>query len=47
MINKLSELNVVLPCSIITLYGKSMVGSLFGDCNPTGDIPRILGLYQR
>ena len=21
-------------------------GSLFGDCNPTTDIPKILGLYQ-
>ena len=21
-------------------------GSLFGDCNPTTDIPRLLGLYQ-
>ncbi len=24
----------------------SCKGSLFGDCNPTTDIPRILGLYQ-
>ena len=23
-----------------------MKGSLFGDCNPTTDIPKILGLYQ-
>jgi S-(hydroxymethyl)glutathione dehydrogenase/alcohol dehydrogenase len=23
-----------------------VVGSLFGDCNPTYDIPKILGLYQ-
>src|SRR5512144_2944205 len=32
--------------SVLTLYRKQVRGSLFGDCNPTVDIPRILGLYQ-
>lgn len=34
------------PGSVLTLYRKQVRGSLFGDCNPTTDIPRILGLYQ-
>ena len=45
-LNKLNEVNVQLPGSIMTLFRKSLKGSLFGDCNPTIDIPRILGLYQ-
>ena len=32
--------------SIMTLFRKTVKGSLFGDCNPTTDIPKILGLYQ-
>jgi S-(hydroxymethyl)glutathione dehydrogenase/alcohol dehydrogenase len=31
---------------MLTLFRKSIKGSLFGDCNPTTDIPRILSLYQ-
>ena len=45
-LNKLMEQNIELPGSILTLYRKSIKGSLFGDCNPTIDIPRILSLYQ-
>ena len=30
----------------MTLFRKTLKGSLFGDCNPTIDIPKILGLYQ-
>jgi len=45
-LNKLSEVNVQLSGSIMTLFRKSLKGSLFGDCNPTVDIPRILSLYQ-
>ena len=40
------EQTIELPGTIMTLYRKSLKGSLFGDCNPTTDIPRILGLYQ-
>jgi Zn-dependent alcohol dehydrogenase len=32
--------------TILTLWRKTIKGSLIGDCNPTTDIPRILGLYQ-
>jgi S-(hydroxymethyl)glutathione dehydrogenase/alcohol dehydrogenase len=45
-LNKLELNNVVLPGSVLTLYKKTVKGSLFGDCNPVTDIPRILGLYQ-
>jgi S-(hydroxymethyl)glutathione dehydrogenase/alcohol dehydrogenase len=45
-LNKLMEPTIQLPGTILTLFRKSVVGSLFGDCNPTTDIPKILGLYQ-
>lgn len=45
-LNKLSAQNVQLPGSILTLFKKTVKGTLFGDCNPTTDIPKILGLYQ-
>jgi S-(hydroxymethyl)glutathione dehydrogenase/alcohol dehydrogenase len=37
---------IQLPGTILTLFRKSVIGTLFGDCNPTTDIPKILGLYQ-
>ena len=45
-LNKVMEPNIQLPGTIMTLYRKTLKGSLFGDCNPTADIPKILGLYQ-
>ncbi|SHN43294.1 NDMA-dependent alcohol dehydrogenase [Cryptosporangium aurantiacum] len=45
-LNKLDEINVQLPGTVMTLFRKQLRGSLFGDCNPTADIPRLLGLYQ-
>ncbi len=45
-LNKLMEQNIELPGTIMTLWRKTVKGSLFGDCNPTVDIPKILGLYQ-
>jgi len=45
-LNKLSEINVQLPGTIMTLWKKTVKGTLFGDCNPTTDIPRLLGLYR-
>jgi S-(hydroxymethyl)glutathione dehydrogenase/alcohol dehydrogenase len=38
--------NVKVPGTMFTTYRKQMRGSLFGDCNPTADIPRILDLYR-
>jgi NDMA-dependent alcohol dehydrogenase len=45
-LNKVMEPNIQLPGTVMTLYRKTLKGSLFGDCNPTTDIPKILGLYQ-
>lgn len=45
-LNSLEDLSVQLPGAVMTLFRKSVKGSLFGDCNPTYDIPKILGLYQ-
>ncbi len=45
-LSKILEPTIQLPGSIVTLFRKTIKGSLFGDCNPTTDIPRILGLYQ-
>ncbi|MGH3273167.1 MAG: alcohol dehydrogenase, partial [Streptosporangiaceae bacterium] len=44
--NKFTEVNVQLSGTLLTLFRKTIKGSLFGDCNPTTDIPKILGLYQ-
>src|SRR6201996_8608652 len=45
-LNKLEIPTVTISGSVLTLFRKSIKGSLFGDCNPTTDIPKILGLYQ-
>jgi alcohol dehydrogenase (nicotinoprotein) len=45
-LNRLDVNNIQLPASILTLFRKTVKGSLFGDCNPTTDIPKIIGLYQ-
>jgi S-(hydroxymethyl)glutathione dehydrogenase/alcohol dehydrogenase len=37
---------IQLPGAMLTLFRKTVKGSLFGDCNPTTDIPKILGLYR-
>ena len=37
---------IQLPGQVATLWKKTVKGSLFGDCNPTADIPRLLGLYR-
>ena len=45
-LNKIEAPTVQLPGTIMTLYKKTVKGTLFGDCNPTTDIPKLLGLYQ-
>ncbi len=45
-LNKLEAPTIQLPGTILTLFKKTVKGTLFGDCNPTTDIPKILGLYQ-
>ena len=45
-LNKFEEATINLSGAVLTLFRKNVKGSLFGDCNPTTDIPKILGLYQ-
>lgn len=45
-LNKIELPTIQLSGSVLTLFRKQVRGSLFGDCNPTTDIPKILGLYQ-
>jgi alcohol dehydrogenase (nicotinoprotein) len=45
-LNKVLAPTIQLPGTVLTLWRKTVKGSLFGDCNPTTDIPKILGLYQ-
>lgn len=43
---KMEEPTIQLPGTVASLYRKRIIGSLFGDCNPVVDIPKILGLYK-
>jgi S-(hydroxymethyl)glutathione dehydrogenase/alcohol dehydrogenase len=45
-LGSLMENTVTLPGAVMTLYKKTVKGTLFGDCNPTTDIPKILDLYR-
>src|SRR6266568_736010 len=45
-LNKLEIPTVTVSGSIMTLFRKTIKGSLFFDYTPTTDIPKILGLYQ-
>jgi S-(hydroxymethyl)glutathione dehydrogenase/alcohol dehydrogenase len=44
--NKISAINIQLPGTILSLFKKTVRGTIFGDCNPTTDIPMLLGLYK-
>jgi len=41
-----ADRTISLPGTVATLWKKTVKGSLFGDCNPTSDIPRLLELYR-
>lgn len=43
---QMEEPTIQLPGTVASLWRKRIVGSLFGDCNPTADIPKILRLYM-
>jgi NDMA-dependent alcohol dehydrogenase len=45
-LSKIELPTIQLSGAILTLFRKTVKGSLFGDCNPTTDIPKILALYQ-
>jgi NDMA-dependent alcohol dehydrogenase len=40
------EDTVVLPGSLLTFFQKTVVGTLFGHCNPHSDVPRLLRLAR-
>ena len=40
------KLTVHVSGGILTLFEKTIKGSLFGSCNPQYDIPKLLGLYE-
>lgn len=42
----LEGLTVQIPGTVMTLFQKTLRGSLFGNSNPTYDIPKILDLYR-
>lgn len=42
----LTEMNPTVPLSMVTLFEKRILGSLFGSASPRVDIPRLLGLYR-
>ncbi|RZL85342.1 MAG: Zn-dependent alcohol dehydrogenase [Rhodococcus sp. (in: high G+C Gram-positive bacteria)] len=37
-----TEETLQLSSSMLTLYGKRVIGTLYGDCNPRADIPQLL-----
>jgi alcohol dehydrogenase (nicotinoprotein) len=43
----LAETTIQLPSTVMALFKKTVKGTLFGDANPTYDIPKILGLYKQ
>src|SRR3954462_10460109 len=41
-----TKLTAQLPGAVMTLYEKTVKGTLFGSSNPMHDIPKLLGLYR-
>jgi NDMA-dependent alcohol dehydrogenase len=39
--------SVVLPGTLMSVYQKTVKGSLYGGCNPLADIPKLLALYRK
>ncbi|WP_104197460.1 Zn-dependent alcohol dehydrogenase [Cryobacterium sp. M15] len=42
----LTEKTVHVPGTVLGLYKKTIKGTVFGDCNPTVDIPRLIDLFN-
>ncbi len=45
--NRLSTDSIKVSAGEMALFRKTIKGSLFGDCNPTADIPRVVELYRQ
>ena len=46
-IHPTSEQSIQVPGAMLTLFEKSIIGSLFGSANIRKDIPRLLELYTQ
>lgn len=42
--DNMMENTIELPGSMLTLFSKRIIGTLFGDLNPHADVPRLLGM---
>jgi S-(hydroxymethyl)glutathione dehydrogenase/alcohol dehydrogenase len=42
----LTDKTISIPGTALGLYKKTIRGTVFGDCNPTYDIPMLLGLFN-
>ena len=42
----MADVTPTLPMTMITLFQKRLLGSLYGEANPRADIPRLLSLYR-
>lgn len=45
-LNRIDEITVKLPSTEMSYFRKQVRGSLYGDCNPAVDIPRLLRMYR-
>jgi NDMA-dependent alcohol dehydrogenase len=45
-VGKIDEKAVHVHAGSLIIYQRQIRGSLFGDCNPLSDIPKLLGLYR-
>ncbi|AUH67485.1 MULTISPECIES: NDMA-dependent alcohol dehydrogenase [Gordonia] len=44
-LNRIDEITVKVPSTEMSYFRKTIKGSLFGDCNPTYDIPKLVRMY--
>lgn len=44
-LNRIDEVTVKVPSTEMSYFRKTIKGSLFGDCNPTYDIPKLVRMY--
>lgn len=42
----LTAVGLPIPLGEMTLFEKKLAGSMFGSCNPSADIPRLLAMYR-
>ncbi|MEN0140544.1 MAG: NDMA-dependent alcohol dehydrogenase [Rhodococcus sp. (in: high G+C Gram-positive bacteria)] len=45
-LNRVDEITIKLPSAPMSYFRKHLRGSLYGDCNPAVDIPRLLRMYK-